>query len=142
MKLNAFSFIDKAKRKKDDDGKLMEVNVVDPLNIQVKHSEESSESEPEAKYSKFEPQIQIKEENLDDHFETVSEAKDKEISLLKARVKHLEGQLKIKDEALKHLKNLHEEQKSAFQNMCQKMDSCHSRTTNIFEFISRKPNPS
>ena len=117
----------------------MEVNVLDPLNIQVNPSEESSESEPEPKFSKFEPQISIKEENLDDHFESSLQTKDKEISLLKARIRQLEGQLKIKDEALKHLKNLHEEEKSAFQNMCQKMESCHSRTTNIFEFISRKP---
>ena len=79
-----------------------------------------------------EPQVKSNGSNQENSKEGTS--KDQEIAALKVRVRQLEGQLKIKDEALKHLKTLHDEHISHFQSITHCMD----RTSNIFQFMNSR----
>ena len=92
-----------------------------------KMSDDESEEPPPA--LPLDVKLEVPEEPKED-------PKDQEIAELKVRVRKLEGQLKIKDEALKHLKALHDEQKMHYQNV----NKCIDRTTNIFKFMDARKN--
>ena len=79
-----------------------ELNIKQEPNVNIKQ-EKLSDDESDYNARILEPQVEING--------SLESSKDQEIAALKVRVRQLEGQLKIKDEALKHLKTLHDEHK-------------------------------